>query len=107
MGEHQRSLAFPEVSKDLLAIGLPLAHKVQQIVLDLKCRAQKMTEPIEASRVNLPLRRDQGSNTTGVNAGVPACLLQGHAQIVVAIQVAAIVANPAQLDSLPFNRLNE
>ena len=44
-------------------------------------------------------------DATGMDAGVPAGLLQGHLQIVVGGKFAIVVAYPAELERLSFDRL--
>src|SRR5690349_3396261 len=52
MDEHEAALAFPEVAEDLFAILGGIAQQVQEIILNLESCPEKLTEAIEAIRVN-------------------------------------------------------
>ena len=52
MDQHQRALAFEQVAADLLAVAPLVAREVEQIVLNLKRRAEVAAEAIEAIEID-------------------------------------------------------
>ena len=52
MDQHQRALALEQIAADLLAVAPFVAREVEQIVLNLKRRAEVVPEAIEAIEVD-------------------------------------------------------
>ena len=50
--QHQRPLAFEQITRDLFAVAVLVAGEIQQIVLNLKGGAQVVAEAIEAIEVH-------------------------------------------------------
>jgi len=46
--EHERALSFGEIARELLAVFVVLACKVEDVILDLKGSAEKPTESAES-----------------------------------------------------------
>src|SRR5580704_3076153 len=51
--EHQRALAFPEIAVAFLAIAI-VGHEVEQVILNLKGRAQEKSEVHEFCQIYRP-----------------------------------------------------
>jgi hypothetical protein len=98
--EHERALALPDVAEDLLAVPSPIANQVEDVVLDLERRTEQETEQVEAVGVDRAGRPDQCSDAAGVDARVPARLLENQPQIVVLGQLDDVVARPTELERL-------
>src|SRR5262249_5779260 len=105
MNQHQRALAFDQVSADLLAVAAYVAGQVEEVVLNLKRGTEIAAETVEPIEVEIASRRDQRADATGMDEAVPARLLQDHPQVVVVGDVAAVVAHPAKLHRLALERL--
>ena len=103
----QRALAFPQVAANLLAVARLVADEIQHVVVDLERGAEQepeLMEPIERVVVGA---RDDRADPHRVDEAVPGRLLEHEPQVVVGADAAVVVANPAELERLPLERLDQ
>src|SRR5260370_17980058 len=105
MNQHQRSLAFPDIAINLLAVTV-VAHQVEKIVLDLKCGAEK--EPVAQKRFQVyrAATPDQRADANRVDSRQPAGFFQNHLQVVSVADLGLVVSAPSQLHLLTLRTLS-
>src|SRR3984957_9605073 len=101
MNQHQRPLAFPDIPVNLLAVTL-VSYKVEQIILDLECGAEKKSVAHERIQIHRVAASDQCADADRINRSQPTGFLEDHLQVVRMADFGRFVSTPSQFHGLPL-----
>ena len=96
VNEHKGALGFIKIAIDLLSI-VAIRLEIQQIVLNLKGRANKESESGNVHRIHGAVGTDEDTDLGWPDGRHPCRLLQDHGQIVGSIDIKVIRLPPACL----------
>src|SRR5262245_61858270 len=106
-GEQKGPLAFPKIAVDLFAVSRDVTFEIQNIIGDLEGEPEQIAEAIESVEILIIAIRDEGADAHWMNEAVPGGLLEHEPQVVVGPDREIVVADPAELRGLAFERLDE
>src|SRR5215510_12683346 len=107
VGEKKGPLAFPEIAIDLFAVSRNVPFEIQNIIGDLEGEPEEIAEAIESAEILIVAIRDEGADAHRMNEAVPGGLLEHEPQVVVRPDGEIVVADPAELRGLAFERFDE
>ena len=99
------TLSLGDVGAEVLALGIGVAHKVQEVVLHLEDNARGRAHLNEAACARIVRPTGDGADEKRARGGVPRGLAVHHVEVVRARDIPARVAHPAKVEGLTLERV--